>query len=115
MNAFRIRVLSGCDRAIQVRSTVDKTWKLYPKTDEQCQFGDNDLINIKNFDETKVLLKLKTTKPKDGWLIVRSSRRGAFKLTDEEKRLWFDPGEVLTIRHPQAQDPLNGSGPVKAV
>lgn len=113
MNAFRIKVLSGCDRAVQVRSTFDRTWKLGTRTDEQCQFDDDALINIKNFDESKVLLRLKKTAPDGGYFIVRSSRRTSFKLYEEEVKLWFDPGEVLTIRHPKAQDPLNGSGPVQ--
>lgn len=106
MNAFRLKFGGADDQAIRVCSTLDQTWKLAPKTDEQIQFGRDDLVNLKNVSEHRVLLRIQRTLHEDGDIIVRSSRRAAFSLCDVGDKLWFQPGEVLNIRSINARDPM---------
>lgn len=110
MNAIRFRVMGGEDTAIVVRSTVDRTWQLAPKTDEQIQFGRDDMVSIKNRSEHRVLVKLKRTKCTEGDIVIRSSRRAAFLLDEDDTQLWFQAGEVLNIRSTEARNPT-GAGP----
>lgn len=114
MNALRLRFGGADDKAIAVRSTIDRSWHLAPKTDEQIQFARDDLVNIKNVSEHRVLLRISLIRSEDGGIVIRSSRRGAFYVSEQGEKLWFQPGEVLNVRSARAQDP-RGAGAAVAV
>lgn len=109
MNSVRLRFGGADDKAILVRSTIDRSWHLAPKTDEQLQFGRDDLVSVKNVSEHRVLIRLQATSNRHP-IIARSSRRAAFTVSQTtDDALWFQPGEVLNLRATNARNP-NSAG-----
>lgn len=118
-NAIRLKTEGADANGITVRSSIDQSYKLCSREDEQIQFGRDDLVIIKNCSDRPARLRLKHTCGNE--LIVRSSRRGGFKLYPEKNSVHKSDvvfeiagGEVYTVRDIEARNPTGNGSQVTA-
>lgn len=107
MNALRIRFKTSQDKCLLIQSTLDKSYWLNSKTDEEVQFDRNALTILKNISCEPVVTRIEATKvDRNGaGIVFRSTRRASFILgTKDAIKIKLQPGEVLQIRGEDAMD-----------
>lgn len=90
LSKIRFRVDSGNRNAIHVKSTLDNSYKLDYKIDEDISFTDDDLIAIKNNAEDPCTLTFDAVDLKDG-------RRALLSPSRQQHLALVDPS-ISTLR-----------------
>lgn len=99
MNGVRFTCTEGDKGSISIRSTLDKSYRLDHRTDEEISFSDEDIVVIKNHREDPCQVKFQGSRLKEGKrAILRSSRRGTQTVRQgEELSYIMAGGEVITM------------------
>jgi hypothetical protein len=91
LNRVRLTCIEGDRGSIQVKSTLDSTYKMEHRTDDDICFTDDDMVVIQNKRESRCNLTLAVIRAPDGRRVVlRPSRQSHIVLVDPE---------VSTVRH----------------
>lgn len=118
MNAFRVRFSGASARQLLIQSTLDKSYWLNPKEDEEVQFDKNALMIFKNTGGEPVTVKIrceKVDRPGAG-IVFRSTRRAAFLLgVGDSQKICMGGGETFTIRGEDAINPRDATPVIGAV
>lgn len=113
MNAVRLTCKNGERKFLLVQSTLDKTYKLDERTDEEIQFDRDALVILKSVSEYHHRIKLKVTRcehdqfaKEEGRIVVHSTRRATMYMRNQdEASINMLPGEVLQVRSSIARTP----------
>lgn len=107
MNAFRVKFSSHSDKQVLIQSTLDRSYFLNSRTDEQVQFDKNALVIMKNQSEEDIILKIRIEKVDraGAGIIFRSTRRPTMVLgAGDSNKIRMKAGEVFQIRGEDAVD-----------
>lgn len=117
INRFRITVKDGQTDAIRFLSSMDRSWGLTKRTDEECVIGRDDVVVMKNLSDmpARLIFTGHAHHTDCGRTIFRPSRQQHFTLHEGAQReLILGPGESCPIRCERAKLPQGNGQEVAA-